>query len=281
MDRQTTLGRPVSVAGVGLHSGRPCRLTLCPAPADTGVRWQRIDLAGEPVIPAAVECLAGTERCTALAAGPARVQTVEHVMAALAGMGVDNALIRLDAAEPPLADGSAAEFVRLIQSAGVVSLPAPRRVRRLDHPLWVSGDGAYLIALPADRLRISYTFVTDHPALGTQYADCIVDSATFAAELAPARTVGWAAEVEALQQRGLALGGTLEAAVVVGERELLTPQRFPNEVARHKCLDILGDLALVGPFVAHIIGVRSGHRLNAELARKLHIELAEEAVDTP
>ncbi|HEY8417946.1 MAG TPA: UDP-3-O-acyl-N-acetylglucosamine deacetylase [Limnochordales bacterium] len=277
MEWQTTLGRPVSMTGTGLHSGRPCRLTLLPAPADAGVRWQRADLDGQPVVPAAVEHVVDTQRATTLGLGEARVQTVEHVMAALAGMGVDNALVQVDGPEPPLADGAAAAFVDLIRSAGVVTLEAPRRVRRVTRPVAASYGDAHIVALPADRLRVTYVFVSDHPALGTQFAEYTIDPETFAAEIAPARTVGWLAEVEALRRRGLALGATLESAVVVGERELVTPQRFPNEVARHKILDIVGDLALVGRVQAHIIAVRSGHALHAALARRLVAEFKEEA----
>lgn len=277
MEWQTTLGQPVSLTGTGLHSGRPCRLTLAPAPADAGIQWQRVDLDGQPAVPAAVEYVADTQRATTLARGPARVQTVEHVMAALAGMGVDNALVQVDGPEPPLADGAAAAFVDLVRSAGVVRLRAPRRVRPVTRPVAVSRGDAHMVALPARGLRISCVFVSDHPALGTQFAEYAIDPDTFAAEIAPARTVGWLAEVEALRRRGLALGATLEAAVVVGERELVTPQRFPNEVARHKVLDIVGDLALAGRVQAHIIALRSGHALHVALARQLVTEFREEA----
>ena len=276
MEWQTTLGRPVSLEGVGLHSGKSCRLTLQPAPADTGVRWQRVDLDGQPIVPATVDCVAGTERSTTLALGEARIQTVEHLMAALAGMGVDNALVQVDAPEPPVADGAAAVFVDLIRTAGVVRLEAPRRVRRVTRPVAVSHGNAHMVALPADRLRISYVFVSDHPALPTQFAEYAVDPETFPAEIAPARTVGWLAEVEALRGRGLALGASLDTAVVVGERELLTPLRFPNEVARHKILDIIGDLALAGRVQAQIIAIRSGHFLHTQLARQLAAEFTEE-----
>ena len=279
MERQTTLGRPVSMTGTGLHSGQPCRLTLAPAPADAGIRWQRTDLEDQPVVPAAVEHVVDTRRATTLGLGAARVQTVEHVMAALSGMGVDNALVQVDGPEPPLADGAAAAFVDLIRSAGVVTLDAPRRVRRVTRPVAASHEDAHIVALPADQLRVTYVFVTDHPALGTQFAEYTIDPETFAAEIAPARTVGWLAEIEALRQKGLALGATLESAVVVGERALVTSQRFPNEVARHKILDIVGDLALVGRVLAHIIAVRSGHALHAALARRLAAAVEEEARD--
>src|SRR5690606_16112368 len=232
--------------GVGLHGGRPCRMTLAPAPADTGIVWQRVDLPGRPAVPAAVEYVINTERATSIGRGEAIIRTVEHVMAALAAMGVDNALVQLDGEEPPFADGAAAEFVRLIQQAGVVELDAPRRVRVLTAPVWVGEGDGFIVALPAPHYRISYTFVTDHPALGTQFADFVIDAATFGRDIAPARTVGWLREVEALRRRGLGFGITADAAVVATDTGLLAPMRFPNEVARHKVLDIVGDLALAG-----------------------------------
>ncbi len=279
MARQTTLGRPVSLEGVGLHSGRLCRMTLLPAPAGSGVQWQRVDLPGRPIVPATVAHVVETDRSTTIGVGDARIRTVEHVMAALAGMGVDNALVQVDAPEPPLADGAAAAFVDLIREAGLVELDKPRRVRRVTRPVAVSHGDAHLVALPADGLRISYVFVSDHPALPTQFAEYALEAATFGVEIAPARTVGWLAEVEALRRRGLALGATMDAAVVVGERELVTPLRFPNEVARHKILDIIGDLALAGRVEAQIIAVRSGHFLHAALARQLAETFAEEVTE--
>jgi len=268
--RQTTLGAAVELAGVGLHGGRPCRMTLAPAPADTGIVWQRVDLPGRPAVPAAVEYVINTERATSIGRGEAVIRTVEHVMAALAAMGVDNALVQLDGEEPPFADGAAAEFVRLIQQAGVVELDAPRRVRVLTAPVWVGEGDGFIVALPAPHYRISYTFVTDHPALGTQFADFVIDAATFGRDIAPARTVGWLREVEALRRRGLGLGITADAAVVATDTGLLAPMRFPNEVARHKVLDIVGDLALAGRLAGvHVVAFRSGHALHVELARRL------------
>lgn len=280
MERQTTLGRTVFFDGVGLHGGQRCRLTLAPAEADTGIRWQRVDVVGRPIIPATVDNVGSTDRATTLRAGTTEVRTVEHVMAALAAMGVHNALVQLDGPEPPFADGAAAAFVRLVEQAGLVELDAPATVRRLTRPVWVSTDNAHIVALPATGFRISYTFVSEHPALPTQFAEHDVTPAEFRREIAAARTVGWLREVEALRRRGLALGITEDAAVVVGERELVHPMRFPNEVARHKVLDIIGDLALVGPFAAHIVAVRSGHRLHVELARRLVVQLTEEETNT-
>lgn len=277
MARQTTISSRVSLAGVGLHGGQPCRLSFVPAPVDTGIRWQRMDLPGQPAVPATVDYVVDTERATSIGVGSARVRTIEHVMAALAALRIDNVLVQVDADEPPFADGAAATFAELVQSAGITQLSAPRSVQTLRAPVGVSVGDAVLVALPAETFRISYTFVTDHPALGTQFADFVIEPDVFVADIAPARTVGWLHEVEALRRRGLGLGVTKEAAVVVGDSELITPMRFPNEVARHKVLDIIGDLALAGPVRAHVIGLRSGHALHVELARRLKQHLMEEA----
>lgn len=274
---QTTLGSRVQLDGVGLHGGQPCRLTLAPAPADTGIVWRRIDLPGSPEVPATVDHVVDTQRATTIGLGSVVVRTVEHVMSALAALGVDNAVVELDGEEPPFADGAALTFVQLIQRAGVVSLDAPSRKATLRTPVWASLGNAHIVAVPAPHYRISYTFVTHHPALGTQFADFVIDADLYAREIAPARTVGWVHEVEALRRQGLGRGITKDAAVVVGEDELLTPMRFPNEVARHKVLDIIGDLALAGPGTGmHVVAFRSGHALHVELARRLRQQFTEE-----
>lgn len=279
-DVQTTVATAVDISGPGLHSGEQCRLTIVPAPADAGIVWQRTDLPGGSVVPATVDNVVSTERATTIGVEDGvQVRTIEHVMAALAGLRVDNALIQVDAVEPPFADGAAQQFVQLIQRAGIVPLGAPRRTRYLSGPVAVSAGDAHIVALPARQFKISYTFVSDHPALGTQFAEYALTPGVFAEDVAPARTVGWLAEVQALQKRGLALGVTLDAAVVVDEDKLVAPMKFPNEVARHKVLDIVGDLALIGPFVAHIIALRSGHALHVELARRLDVFLTEEETD--
>lgn len=279
-DLQTTVATAVDISGPGLHSGEQCRLTIVPAPADAGIVWQRTDLPGAAVVPATVANVVSTERATTIGLDDAvQVRTIEHVMAALAGLRVDNALIQVDAVEPPFADGAAQQFVQLIRRAGIVPLDAPRRTRGLSGPVAVSRGDAHIVALPARQLTISYTFVSDHPALGTQFAEYALTPDVFARDVAPARTVGWLAEVQALQERGLALGVTSDAAVVVDEDKLVAPMKFPNEVARHKLLDIVGDLALIGPFAAHIIALRSGHALHVELARRLDVFLTEEETD--
>lgn len=276
-ERQTTIGAAVSMDGVGLHGGRPCRMTLLPAPADTGIVWRRADLPGAPEVPASAEFVVDTTRATSIGRGAAAVRTVEHVMAALRALRIDNAVVQLDGEEPPFADGAAAAFVRLIRRAGTELLDAPRRARPLRAPAWAAAGDAYIVALPADEFRVTYTFVSDHPALGTQFADFSVDPDVFETEIAPARTVGWLHEVEALRRRGLGLGITKDAAVVVDETGFVSPMRMPDEVARHKVLDIVGDLALAGPLAGvHVMAVRSGHALHVELAKKIQQQFMEE-----
>lgn len=269
VEMQRTVAAPVSVEGIGLHSGRPVRLTIRPAGAGEGIRWRRIDLPGHPEVAARPEHVTRTDRCTVLAAEGCEVQTVEHVMAALYGCGVDNCVVELDGPEAPIADGSAAPFVEAIRRAGLAELAAERRVLRLSAPVWIDEGTSSLVALPAESLRVSCLFVNDrrHPALHDQFGSWEITAEVFDAEIAPARTFGFLADVEALRARGLALGGSLSSAVVFGEREVLTPLRFHDEPVRHKVLDLVGDLALAGRVEAHILAIRPSHRLNNRLAR--------------
>lgn len=268
--RQRTVAQPVVLEGAGLHTGLPVRMKILPAEAGEGIIFYRTDRPGSPPVPADPEHLVPGRRCTALGWGAEEaVQTVEHLLAALRGLEVDNARVELDGPEVPAGDGSAAVYVRLLEEAGLVELPDPRRWLRLEEPLAVSAGEANLVALPAEELRITYVFVSPHPAVGTQYADWRINPEIFRREIAPARTVGFLEEVEALQRQGLARGATAEMAVVIGPRGYLGPLRFPDEVARHKVLDVVGDLALAGFLRAHIIALRSGHALNAALTRKI------------
>lgn len=206
-----------------------------------------------------------------LGAGEATVQTVEHVMAALRAMEIDNCTIDCDGPEAPLGDGSALPFAEAIQQVGISTLAAPREVRKLSAPVSVEDETSLLVALPADTFTISCTFVNDwgHPALSDQFGTWEITPNTFLTEIAAARTIAFLSEVEALQRRGLALGGSMEAALVFSEREIVTAPRFANEPVRHKVLDIIGDLALVGHLKAHIVAIRPSHRMNNQLARAL------------
>ncbi len=268
MDQRQTVKRAVDITGVGLHSGRSVRLTLRPAAAGRGLRFLRTDLAVE--VPAQVGALARLEYATTLGREGARVDTVEHLLAALYALGVDDALIELDGPEVPILDGSAAPFVDLVLRAGLRAHGTARRYLKLLEPVEVAQGEKWLRLAPADDLRISYTIGFDHPLLQHQAATFLITPETFVAEIAPARTFGFLREVEALRQGGLARGGSLENAVVFDEQALLTPLRFEDECVRHKILDAIGDLALVGyPILGHLEAHKAGHALHAALARKL------------
>ncbi|MDI6869806.1 MAG: UDP-3-O-acyl-N-acetylglucosamine deacetylase [Bacillota bacterium] len=264
---QATLARPAALSGIGLHSGKPVLLTVEPAPPDSGLRFIRTDLPGEPEIPVNAGAVCRSSFCTTLrnSAG-VEVATVEHLLAAVRGVGVTNALLRLDGPEVPVGDGSAAVFAGLLAEAGIVRQEGEVSVLTLDRPVAVTRGEASLVAIPAEAPRFTYVFTHPHPAVGVQLAEFVPGRDDFRTELAPARTIGFLADIERMWAEGLALGGSLECAVVIGDEGYAAPLRFPNEVARHKLLDLFGDLALIPPVRAHVLGLRSGHALNAALA---------------
>lgn len=272
MDRQRTLARPVTCRGVGVHSGRPARLTLLPAEPGTGVVFVRADLPGRPAIPARASHVVETTLATTLGLGDVRVSTVEHLLAALLALGFDNAIVEVNGPEVPIMDGSAAPFVKLLTAAGRLALAAPRAALVVDRAVEVRDSGRAIAVEPASRLEISYEIGFDHPAVPLQTLSLAVDPERFAADLAPARTFGFLAEVEALKARGLARGGSLENAVVIGADRVLNPEglRFPDEFVRHKALDLVGDLALLGmPLRGRVAVARGGHRLHTLLVKAL------------
>jgi UDP-3-O-[3-hydroxymyristoyl] N-acetylglucosamine deacetylase len=268
MDQRQTLKRSVDIKGTGLHSGQDVQLTLKPAPCGHGLRFVRRDLGGE--IPAHVDALARLEYATTLSHDGARVDTVEHLLAALYALGADDVLIELDGPEVPILDGSAAPFVDLVLRAGLRGAEMPRRYLKVLEPVEVVSGDKWARLSPADDLRVSYTIGFDHPLLRHQAATYRVTPHSFVAEIAPARTFGFLSEVESLRRSGLARGGSLDNAVVFGADAALTPLRFADECVRHKILDAIGDLALVGyPLLGHLEAHKAGHALHAALARKL------------
>jgi len=268
---QRTLRRPANCAGIGLHSGQKVTLSLKPAPTDFGIRFQRSDL-GSAEIPASIAHLGGQQVLqTQLVRDQVSVETVEHLMAALGALGVDNVLIELNHSEVPIMDGSAAPWVYLIQDAGVKDQGAPRRCIQILRPLQVQHGDKHIAVYPSDRFKITYTIGFDHPLLRHQRKAVDIDEETFINDIAPARTFGFLKEVEMLRQRGLALGGSLDNAVVIGETGILNPLRFEDEFVRHKILDVIGDLALVGhPIIGHVVVHRGGHALHTALAAEIH-----------
>jgi len=270
MHLQKTLKRESGCVGIGLHSGRKVKLTLRPAPADTGIVFRRVD-RDHFEIPATSEHIARLNHATCLAKDDVRIETVEHLLAALAALGVDNAFVDLDAPEVPIMDGSAAPFIYLIHEAGTRSLARQRTYIKLTRPVAVESEGRQVAAYPSDSLRVSYTISFDHPLLRHQQRSFEIEEASFVEEIAPARTFGFLKDVEQMRQAGLALGGSLDNAVVLGEAGVLNNRlRFSDEFVRHKILDILGDLSLLGqPLLAHVVAVRAGHSLHSQLVRQI------------
>lgn len=270
MAAQRTLRRAVPCAGIGLHSGRKVTISLKPAPADHGITFRRTDLNGHE-IPATVQYLGLRQTLqTGLVKDGVRVDTIEHLLSALRSLGVDNAIVELDHPEVPIMDGSSAPWVYLIQDAGVKDLPAPRKTIRVLRPMQVQYDQKRIALYPSDGFKVSYTISFDHPLLRLQQKTMELDEQTFVNEIAPARTFGFLKEVEMLRQKGLALGGSLDNAIVLGETAVLNPLRFTDEFVRHKILDVVGDLALLGhPVQGHLVVHRGGHELHTALAAEV------------
>jgi UDP-3-O-[3-hydroxymyristoyl] N-acetylglucosamine deacetylase/3-hydroxyacyl-[acyl-carrier-protein] dehydratase len=271
-DRQHTLAKPVSMTGTSLHTGEQVTLTLQPAPENFGFKFRRIDLEDKPFIPALVEKVQKVERATTIAEGGVNVHTVEHVISALAGMGVDNAIIEMDANEPPIADGSSMPFVELIKSAGLQEQKEARKFFEVREPIYQeTRDGTILTIVPDKKFRISCTNVGPGGRF-TQYFSTEITPETYEKEIAAARTFVYYEDIAPLMEKGLIKGGTLEAAVVIRGDTLLSkqPLRFADEFVRHKILDIVGDLMLSGKrILGHVIAVRPGHGPNTELARAI------------
>jgi UDP-3-O-[3-hydroxymyristoyl] N-acetylglucosamine deacetylase len=264
-----TLKREVGCTGIGLHTGKPVRLRFKPAPAGHGVQFFRTDVG--VTIPARLPNLARLDHATTLSADGVSIETVEHLLSALHGLGVDDVLVEVEGPEVPILDGSAAPFVILIHEAGLRPLATPREYLRVLAPVEVVRGAKWARLLPSDHLRVSYTIGFDHPLLRHQEISLRVTPDAYAERIAPARTFGFLRDVETLRKNGLALGGSLENAVVIGESGVLNNKlRFEDEFVRHKVLDAIGDLALIGhPVLAHLEASKAGHALHAALAQKL------------
>src|SRR6186713_2454839 len=270
MDSQRTLRRPISCAGIGLHSGNKVHLSLKPAPVDFGIRFRRTDL-GHHEVPATVQHLAGIQLATGLARNEVSVETVEHLLAALVSMNVDNVLIDLNSPEVPIMDGSAAPFIYLINEAGIKTLQAPRKYLKIIRPISISRGDKRIALYPSDHFKVTYSISFDHPLLRHQSRTMRITEDSFVEDIAPARTFGFLKEVEMLRQRGLALGGSLDNAIVLGETGVLNNAlRFEDEFVRHKILDVIGDLSLVGhPVIGHLVAHRGGHALHTAFAARI------------
>jgi len=269
--QQQTLKQSAAFSGIGLHSGNKVSMTLLPAAPNTGFRFRRIDLEGRPEVEARAENVVDTQRSTTLGRGPVKVHTVEHILAALVGAGIHNAVVELDANEPPIADGSAREFARIIREAGIVAQPESIQPFKIAAPIELTVGESQLAVFPHNGFKISCTS-SDRGGRFTQYFSLEITPETWDRELSHARTFCFYEEIEFLIRNGLIKGGSLENAIVIRDDAVLTnePLRYREEFVRHKILDIVGDLALVGrPLDAHIIATRPSHHANTELARTL------------
>jgi len=276
--KQRTILREASIKGTSLHTGEEVHLTFKPAAEDHGVVFRRMDLYGKPEVRANVEHVTELVRSTTLTAGHAKVHTVEHVLSALSGLGIDNVLVELDASEPPILDGSSKHFVNLLQQAEPVEQKHDRKYFVLKEPVCVSEGNRSIIALPYDGLKITCTSADDR-GIHTQHLSLDIDPETYAAQIAPARTFTIYEDIEELLKLGKIQGGSLDSAIVIKGDKILSkePLRFKDEFVRHKILDIIGDISLLGMALkAHIVAVRPGHALNARLTAGLHEKLAAE-----
>ncbi len=272
MPRQRTLRNKISCVGVGLHSGKKVLLELKPSDVDGGIIFLRTDLPAAPKIHATAANVTATVRATTLEENGAKVFTIEHLMSALNACRIDNCEIEISAEEPPVLGGNSIDFFRMIQSAGVVEQSAERKVIALDKIYRVDDDDGkrFVMALPYDGFRVSFVSVNPHPLIGIQYADFEITEDIYEREIAPARTIAYEKEIDALRSMGLGLGGTIENVIVYNDDGWLNELNYPDELVRHKILDVIGDMRLAGIFNCHIVAAASGHALNTRLAKNIY-----------
>jgi UDP-3-O-[3-hydroxymyristoyl] N-acetylglucosamine deacetylase len=271
-DNQRTLAHSVSCQGVGLHSGATVNLTLRPAPAHHGILFVRTDTPRPVLIPALSQYVVDTAMATTLGKEGVKVGTVEHLLSALAGLGIDNVRVELDGPEVPVMDGSASHFVQMVMSAGVRELEEPRSYLVIKKPVTVTEGDKEATLLPSRRFRISCTIDFTHPLVSSQEYEVELSERSFSGEISRARTFGFLRDVEMLKKLGLARGGSLENAIVVDEASILNPEglRFADEFVRHKILDAIGDVSLFGrPVIGHLKAFKTGHALNHKLVQKV------------
>ncbi|HEY1953063.1 MAG TPA: UDP-3-O-acyl-N-acetylglucosamine deacetylase [Gemmatimonadaceae bacterium] len=268
---RTRLARPATLEGIGLHLGVQCRITFQPASTRQGIVFRRIDCPGRPRIDAHVSEVSGSERRTQLGKGAHAVHTVEHVLAAITGLGIDDVTIDMDGPEPPILDGSAAPFLSALTEAGLAAINGEPDFLELSEPVRIIDGSSVYEAYPADRLELDVTIEFPHPLIGKQSRRFIVDDESFATELSRARTFGFVHEVDALRAKGLIKGASLENAVVLDDRDILSGElRWHDEFVRHKAMDCIGDLALAGARVkARIVAIKPSHRGTVTLVREL------------
>ncbi|MDR1413629.1 MAG: bifunctional UDP-3-O-[3-hydroxymyristoyl] N-acetylglucosamine deacetylase/3-hydroxyacyl-ACP dehydratase [Puniceicoccales bacterium] len=272
--KQHTIFRESSISGVSLHTGKHATMTIKPAQPNSGIIFRRIDLIGKPEISADIRHVGELIRCTSLAENNTTIFTIEHILSTLYGMEIDNAIVELNAEEPPIIDGSAKHFVNLVLQSEKVEQDAERKFFELRDPITVTKGNRSLVALPHNGLKITATLVDDRGS-NTQHLSLDIDPEIFSAEIAPARTFVHYEDIEELLKLGRVRGGTIDSAIVIRGDQILSkePLRFKDEFVRHKILDILGDISLLGmPLKAHIIAIRPGHSMNAELTKSIYAQ---------
>ncbi|MFW6274105.1 MAG: UDP-3-O-acyl-N-acetylglucosamine deacetylase [Halanaerobium sp.] len=279
--KQHTLKKEIVIEGISLHSGENARIIMKPAAADTGIVLYRSDLDEKIKIPAEPSSVVSLVRNTTIGSSEnknVRISTIEHLMAALWGAGIDNLEIEVSGPEIPVIDGSAYPYYQKIIDAGLKMQQAKRRFFKIEETLYAREEASYITILPYQGFKISYTLDYDHPVVGTSFFEFKESEDNFAAEISKARTFGFASEIEKLHKQGLALGGSLDNAVLIEKDKTVNPLRFDNEFVRHKILDVIGDMALNGRIKGHIIAVKSGHRLHVKLAKKIREKMLEEEI---
>lgn len=271
LQKQRTLKTEISYTGIGLHSGREVHATLKPAPEDTGIVFVRTDLPGAPQIHAKAENVTSTLRATTVEENGHKVFTIEHLMSAFHAHRIDNAYVELDSEEPPVADGASLVFFELMAKAGIAEQARDRKEIVIDKVYRIDDEktGRFVMVLPYDGFRVSFTSLNPHKLIGVQYEDFHIDEAVYHKEIAPARTIAYEKEIQALREMGLGLGGSLENVIVYNDEGWLNPLHFEDELVRHKILDVIGDLRLAGIIRGHVIAAASGHALNTQLAKEI------------
>jgi len=272
--KQRSIKNSVSFSGIGVHTGKEVSMRFRPAPENSGILFKRVDLPDQPIIPANVNSVCDTLRSTSIGSGTTRINTVEHVLAAVKAFDIDNLLIEISNVEPPIGNGSSDVFVKMIEDAGIVEQKAITHIAKINEPIYSSEKDMHIVALPCDNeFRISYVLnYPDSKILNAQFYSVSVNAKSFCSEIASCRTFSRYEEVSALMDRGLIKGGSLDNAVIIKDNVVFSKEglRFPDEPVRHKILDMIGDLSLVGcPFYAHVIAIRSGHSVNFQLSKKI------------
>jgi UDP-3-O-[3-hydroxymyristoyl] N-acetylglucosamine deacetylase len=287
---QRTIKKPVVVRGVGLHTGSPATLTFRPAPADTGVHFVRSDLPGRPSLAAKAENISATSFATTLAGPEFSVSTVEHCLSALAVLRIDNLVVELDGPEIPICDGSASHFWQALKNVGLVDQEQPRKYMFVTQPIYYGDDSKHAYVVPYNGLRVTCTIDFPHPQIGRQVLDLDINVHSFETQLAQARTFGFFKDVEAMQAKGFARGGSLENCIVLDDKGVMNSDglRHPDEFVRHKMMDALGDLVTLGfPLMGHVVLFKAGHDVMSRFVKKIRstedsfrlLELGSESFD--